>query len=42
MPRIIEEALARHTVLSKPDLDGILEADRWGRETVINDIVPNL
>lgn len=31
--RIVHEVMSRHSVVHKPDLDAILEADRWARET---------
>jgi len=34
IPRIIEEALSRHRVQSKPTIEDIIAADRWTREFV--------
>jgi 1-deoxy-D-xylulose-5-phosphate reductoisomerase len=31
IPALIEETLARHKATQDPDLNGILEADRWAR-----------
>lgn len=32
IPEIIDHVMSRHTVVYHPDLDDILEADRWARE----------
>ena len=29
--RLVEEVMNRHTAVAHPDLDAILEADRWAR-----------
>jgi 1-deoxy-D-xylulose-5-phosphate reductoisomerase len=31
IPRIIESVMQKHTPLADPDLEGVLEADRWAR-----------
>jgi 1-deoxy-D-xylulose-5-phosphate reductoisomerase len=33
IPILIESVLSRHDSAAAPDLDAILEADRWARET---------
>ena len=42
IPWIIAEALERHEVVSNPGLDGILRADGWTREIVLNEILSHL
>lgn len=42
IPRVIEEALQRHEVVSRPGIEDIFRADCWARETVLNEITPNL
>jgi 1-deoxy-D-xylulose-5-phosphate reductoisomerase len=32
--KIVEEAMSRHSVISSPDLDDVLSADGWARQTV--------
>ena len=32
IPRIIEKVMDRHRKITNPDLQDILEADRWARE----------
>jgi 1-deoxy-D-xylulose-5-phosphate reductoisomerase len=32
IPEVIDHVMSRHTVISNPGLDDILEADRWARE----------
>lgn len=39
IPYTIEEALNRHSVVSSPDLEDILEADRWVRKVVREEIL---
>ncbi|MBA3992683.1 MAG: 1-deoxy-D-xylulose-5-phosphate reductoisomerase [Cyanobacteria bacterium DS2.3.42] len=36
IPRLIEQVLEKHKPISKPDLDDILEADRWARQEADN------
>lgn len=42
IPMVIEEALQRHEVVSRPGIEDIFRADCWARETVLNEITPNL
>jgi 1-deoxy-D-xylulose-5-phosphate reductoisomerase len=34
IPRIIEEVMGKHSANRNPDLDDIIEVDRWAREVV--------
>jgi 1-deoxy-D-xylulose-5-phosphate reductoisomerase len=40
--RIVREALERHTVRLNPSLDQIIEADRWTREIITQDILKSI
>jgi 1-deoxy-D-xylulose-5-phosphate reductoisomerase len=40
--RIVREALERHTVRLNPSLDEIIEADRWTREIITQDILKSI
>jgi len=33
--QLVEEVMNRHTSVAKPNLDAILEADRWARATAV-------
>ena len=33
--QLVEEVMNRHTSVAKPNLDAILEADRWERATAV-------
>ena len=32
IPKVVEKVLDKHKNILAPDLDGILEADTWGRQ----------
>ena len=38
IPRLVEKTIRRHEVLSNPGIEDILNADRWAREIVLNEI----
>jgi 1-deoxy-D-xylulose-5-phosphate reductoisomerase len=40
--RLVGETLERHDVRSDPSLEQILDADRWARECVLNDILKSI